>query len=442
MLTTKALLKNKIKRFCITLYSPAVRSLIKLNPNLKIIGVAGSVGKTSTKFALGEVMSSSGKKVLVTTGAFNDPLAVIFSLMEVEYPNINNPLSLIKAWFKLKAKPKKMVDYDWMVLEMGTDLPGEMRQFGKYLDLELVILTAITPEHMVNFKDFDEVAREELEVLKYSKKVVACRDLVPGEYTEIIESLGKEVFWFGTGPNNDLTVRALGLEGADLNLRRLLELKGGGSKLTLRSKLLHVHAGFLMGGAMLASRVLGVSPTLSLSALEGVEPSNGRGVLLEGKKGSLIIDDSYNNVGANVSIAALDLLYETPARIRIAVLGGINEMSEDNEREAHTQVALHLKSKKLSEVVLIGALAKKYYVPVLENADVKFKWFRTPYEAGECVQTKLKPGVVVLVKGSQNGIYSEEAIPPLLANVEDKKRLVRQSSVWQEKKRKSFEAQS
>jgi UDP-N-acetylmuramyl pentapeptide synthase len=160
--------------------------------------------------------------------------------------------------------------------------------------------------------------------------------------------------------------------------------------------------------------------------------------LLSGLRGSVIIDDSYNNVGANVSIAALDLLYEFNAKRKIAVLGGINEMSEDLEREAHSEVAFHIKKKKLQEVVLIGSLAKKYYAPILKTSGVKFKWFSNPYRAGNYLEAEVVAGMVILVKGSQNGIYSEEVIPFILKDKEDIKQLVRQSEGWVKKKRESF----
>jgi UDP-N-acetylmuramoyl-tripeptide--D-alanyl-D-alanine ligase len=173
-------------------------------------------------------------------------------------------------------------------------------------------------------------------------------------------------------------------------------------------------------------------------SLGGLSATNGRGKLLAGLRGSVIIDDSYNNVGANVSIAALDLLYEFNAKRKIAVLGGINEMSEGLEREAHSEVAFYLKKKKLQEVVLIGSLAKKYYIPILKTAGVKYRWFANPYRAGNYLEGEVVAGMAVLVKGSQNGIYSEEVIPFILKDKTDIKELVRQSESWSKKKRESF----
>ena len=94
--------------------------------------------------------------------------------------------------------------------------------------------------------------------------------------------------------------------------------------------------------------------------------------------------------------------------------------------------------KKLQEVVLIGSLAKKYYIPILKTAGVKYRWFANPYRAGNYLEGEVVAGMAVLVKGSQNGIYSEEVIPFILKDKTDIKELVRQSESWSKKKRESF----
>lgn len=431
-------LKKFIKRFFISVYSPSVKKFLANNSQTKLIGISGSVGKTSTKFAIKAAQEAGGKKVLVHDGAYNDPLASMFVVLEEEYPSVQSPISLIKAVLRVKRAAKKKIDYDFIVLELGTDTPGEMAQFAKFLKLDICVLSAITPEHMVNFSSFDAVAKEELEIIRYSKKIIANRDLVPKKYQDVLNSSMAEVSWFGTASSNNAVVRAGALVDIGLKTKREVRVKIEGSEIQIRSSLLHLHSCFVIGGAALIARECGVSLVAATRGLEGLDVPAGRGRLLAGKKGSIIIDDSYNNVGPNVSIASIDLLYEFNTRRRIVVLGGINEMSADIEQEAHTEVALHLKSNKLEEVVLIGSLAKKYYKPILATSEIPFKWFANPYRAGQYLQGKLVAGMVVLVKGSQNGIYSEEAIKPLLQDVRDEALLVRQSKAWQEKKRKSF----
>ncbi len=430
--------KKYAKRFFISVYSPYVKRFLKGNNQAKVIGVSGSVGKTSTKFAIEAVLRESGKSVLVHKGAFNDPLASMFVILEEDYPDVQSPVSMVRAFFRVRRAAKRNIDYDYILLELGTDMPGEMAQFAKFLRLDICLVSAITPEHMVNFRSFDEVANEELEVLAYSAKIITNKDLVPKKYQNNILAAAGNALWFGTASSNDAQVRAGGLVEVGLKTKREIRVKIDGAETHIKSSLLHLHSGFVVAGAMLVAKECGISAVVAVRGLEKLEVAAGRGRLIAGKRGSIIIDDSYNNVGANVSIASLDLLYEFNTRRRIAVLGGINEMSADIEQEAHTQVALHLKEKKLEEVILIGSLAKKYYKPILATSGMSFRLFSNPYKAGNYLQSKLVAGMVVLVKGSQNGIYSEEAIKPLLQDSRDEALLVRQSKAWIEKKRKSF----
>lgn len=431
-------LKKYVKRVFISIYSPYVRKFLKKNDHVSVLGVSGSVGKTSTKLAISNIISESGKKVLVHSGAYNDPLTSIFVLLGEEYPDVHNPISMLKAIVKVRRASKKDLDYDYVVLEIGTDAPGEVKQAGKFVKLDYCVITAITSEHMVNFKSFDQMAREELEVLQYSKKIIACRDLINKKYQSLIEESSSCVQWYGTSSSNQVSVRAKGLVDIGLKTKREVFVRHSGRETRLTLALLHLHSGFIAAAGILIGEQLSLNEADVVRALQVLEPAPGRGKLIAGKKGSIIIDDSYNNVGANVSIASLDLLYEFNTRRRIVILGGINELGEDLEREAHTQVALHLNKKKLEEVIIIGKLAKTYYKPVLLTNGIKFKYFANPYKAGNYMQSKLVAGMVVLVKGSQNGIYSEEAVPPLLQDPKDINLLVRQSDYWLEKKKKSF----
>lgn len=430
--------KKWMKRAWITLYSSSVKRFRANNPGIKLVGVSGSVGKTSTKFALQAVLDDGKKRILAHRGSYNDPLACLFVLMGVEYPNVDNLLSLVRAYFRLRSKSKKDANFDIAILEMGTDRPGEMKQFGKFLTLDVCILTAITPEHTQNFKDMEKLANEELEITKYSKKIFANSDLIEKKYRKILDKSGVKVSYFGTSDTNLVRVRSNELQGLSLKTKREFEVKLNGVEYKIRTGLLHGHSGFVIGASLMVADYFRLNLEQAVERLERLLPSKGRGRLLAGLRGSVIIDDSYNNVGANVSIAALDLLYEFSAKRKIAVLGGINEMSEDLEREAHSEVAFYIKKKKLQEVILIGTLAKKYYIPILKTAGVKFKWFANPYRAGNYLEEELVAGMVVLVKGSQSGIYSEEAIPFLLKDKGDIEQLVRQSDEWVKKKRQSF----
>ena len=132
-------------------------------------------------------------------------------------------------------------------------------------------------------------------------------------------------------------------------------------------------------------------------------------------------------------MAALKTLYRIDAPQRIAVVGQMNELG-DRSPEYHGQVGEFLDGKKIDLVITEGEMANKYLAAgarkrvkhVIETKDAR--------EAGEAVLANLKPGAAVLFKGSQNGVYLEEAVKMLLKNPEDVQKLVRQSSDWRDKK--------
>jgi UDP-N-acetylmuramyl pentapeptide synthase len=79
--------------------------------------------------------------------------------------------------------------YHIVVVELGSDAPGQMAEFGKYLTADIGVLTAIVPEHMANFANLDAVAAEELEIRKFCTKIFANKDLISPEYLGIYQIL-------------------------------------------------------------------------------------------------------------------------------------------------------------------------------------------------------------------------------------------------------------
>lgn len=92
-------------------------------------------------------------------------------------------------------------------------------------------------------------------------------------------------------------------------------------------------------------------------------------------------------------------------------------------------------------MVTIGADAKRWLAPAARAAGCQVYSCSTPYQAGRYVAKRLKPQAVVLAKGSQNGVYAEEALKPLLAHPRDVSKLVRQSRAWAKIKANQFAGQ-
>jgi UDP-N-acetylmuramoyl-tripeptide--D-alanyl-D-alanine ligase len=187
-----------------------------------------------------------------------------------------------------------------------------------------------------------------------------------------------------------------------------------------------------ISGAIAVGKVLGLTNSELIRGAISVKPLPGRMQKLDGIKNSTIIDDTYNSSPEAVK-AALDYLYETDSPQRIALLGNMNELGSTSE-ESHTEIGKYCDSKKLDLVVTIGEDANHYLADAAKDVGCAVAEAISPYEAAEIIERQLKEGAVVLCKGSQNGVFAEEAVKLLLKNPEDEKLLVRQSKYWLKKK--------
>ncbi len=178
---------------------------------------------------------------------------------------------------------------------------------------------------------------------------------------------------------------------------------------------------------------------------EELRPMNGRMNLLKGISGSSIIDDSYNAASPIGVFAALDTLTSLPAKRKIALLGNMNELG-DKSKDEHIKVAEYVMGKA-DIIIFLGPDMSKYGFDRVKQLvgkagleeKVIIKKFDTPYMAGEYLKDVIEDGDLVLVKGSQNNVFSEEAIKYILSHDLDPQNvLVRQGNFWDTKKRASF----
>jgi UDP-N-acetylmuramoyl-tripeptide--D-alanyl-D-alanine ligase len=405
------------------------RQVIQLREknDFTVVAVAGSVGKTSTKLAIAKTLGAS-RRVRWQEGNYNDRLTVPLIFFGHEQPGLYNPLAWRKILRVNKRQLTKRYPYDIVVVELGTDEPGQLKKFA-YLKPDITVLTAIADEHMSQFKTLSAVAKEELVPLGFSQRSLLNVDDIPAKY------LPKEPHTtYGLLTESDYRVvkrESRSLQGQQLTFvlpadnQFAAEVAAPGSQ-----------------GAKIALAAVAVADMLELThaeikkGLRTITPVPGRMQVLAGKQGSLIIDDTYNASPIAVE-AALDVLYNTAAEQRIAILGSMNELGSDSAR-LHNEVGGYCNPGKLDLVVTIGHEAAENLAPVAKNQGCEVASFLNPYEAGEYVRHRLKPGTVVLAKGSQNGVFAEESLKVLLANTSQARKLVRQSDYWLKLKKDHF----
>lgn len=392
-------MKYLIKKILISILGWQVKRLCRKN-NFRIIGVVGSIGKTSTKLAIAKVLASE-KKVRFQEGNYNDIISVPLVFFGEKIPSVWNIFAwkwmIIKNEFKIRFLE---YPYDFVVVELGTDAPGQIIQFKKYLHLDAAIVTAIAPEHMEFFKNIEKVAEEEWSVRFFGEKIFANRDLC-----QILPS--------------DFDHNQISFYGKNINPKYKYETFSDAQI-------------YSMSAAIAVAEFFKISENKINEALSKIKSFSGRMQKLKGLNSSTIIDDTYNASPKAVKMA-LDTLYKFDAPQRIAILGMMNELGETSKEE-HEKVGRYCNPQFLDLVVTIGSDANKYLGPAARNNGCQVYEAKDSVSAGIYVKEKIKNNAVILVKGSQNGVFAEEAIKLLLADPSDTSKLVRQEKEWIKKK--------
>ncbi len=421
--------KKLAKIILCRLFERQVKQL-KAKHNFMTIAVAGSVGKTSTKLAIAELLKPH-RRVRYQSGNYNDRLTVPFVYFGQTQPSLFNVAAYWRIYMDNRRQIRGKFPYDIVVLELGTDGPGQLIHQA-YVKPDIAVVTAITDEHMEYFKNLDAVANEEMTVAVYSKQLLLNIDDIPARYLP-----SNEFKTYGTSPKADFKLTAskmVGLEG------QILHISTPAHQYQDRINLIGAQGAKIALGAAAAAEMAGLNKVEITDGLHALKAYAGRMQLLNGVKDSIIIDDTYN-ASPHATIAALDVLQNAKAPQRIALLGNMNELG-DHSPLSHKQIGDYCDPGKLDLVVTLGPDANKYLSKAAAEKGCQVETTQSPYEAAEIIKHRLQPGGVILAKGSQNRVFAEEAVKHLLANPADESKLVRQSEYWLKLKSRQFQPKS
>jgi len=421
-------MKSFLKKILVMTLGSQVKRLCRRN-NFKIIGVAGSIGKTSTKLAIAKVLESE-KRVRYQEGNYNDIISVPLVFFGQKMPSLWNIFAWLKIIFQNEVQIYSDYPFDVVVIELGTDAPGQINQFRKYLHLDIAVITAITPEHMEFFESLENVAEEEWSVNYFSDIAFANKDLcsiVPDNMNH------KKVIFYGKNFGSVYKIENIEKEKESFNF----DISHEGKKIVSASysAISEVQL-YSICAAIAVAETFKVSDKKIKESINKIQSFSGRMQKLNGIKNSLIIDDTYNASPEAVK-TALNALYAFATPQRIAILGMMNELGAFSEAE-HKKMGKYCNSKFLDLVVTVGKDANLFLAPsARENGCVVYE-AKDSTDAGLFVKDKIKKGAVILAKGSQNGVFIEEALKPLLANKSDISKLIRQDEYWMKKKQLTF----
>jgi UDP-N-acetylmuramoyl-tripeptide--D-alanyl-D-alanine ligase len=411
-----------------------VKKYLRLHPDIKLIIVTGSVGKTSTKVAIGTVLSEKFR-VRLHEGNHNAELSTPLAILGIEYPS---SLKSVGAWLEIFRAARKRIndpaDVDVIVQEVGSDGIGQVPHFGTYAKPYMAVVTAVSEEHMEFFKTLDAVAAEELSAANFSERALINRDNIDGTYADDLTNANINTYGTTDAAEYHFTQEDFTIEDGFTGLFSVRGEFDMGIKVNL--KLVGEHS---IRAAVAAGAVglrLGMTQDELRNGLSKIRAVNGRMNILRGVKETIIIDDSYNSSPLAVA-SALEALYQLMVPQKIAVLGSMNELG-DLSQAAHEAVGRLCNGNQLAYLVTVGEEAEKYIVPTAQSNGCQVVSFKSALEAGAFVHKVLEPGAAILFKGSQGGIYLEEAVKIVLHSTEEESKLVRQSPEWLETKQDFF----
>lgn len=415
----KNFVRGKIEKY--------VQRYFAKHPEVQLVVVAGSVGKTSTKRAVATLLSRR-YRVRMNNGNHNTEFSVPLALLGITYPaKVHSMWSWLAVFRAARARIRQPSDVDIVVQELGTDAPGDIAHFGSYLRPNLALVTAVTPEHMEFFGTIDAVAAEELSVAKFSTSVLVNRDDIDARFAEYLTNVNFTTY--GTSGSAEYHMEPTDFS-IDSGYKGLVYAPNLAEPIEAAVRLYGEHSLRPVMGAVAAALQFGLTPDEIRQGLAEINPVPGRMNVLKGIDDTTIIDDTYNSSPA-AAAAALQTLYSIDSDDvpqRIAVLGDMRELGSSSADE-HRKIGELCDPNLLAWVVLVGPESEQYLAPAARARGCQVHVAKNAIEAGKFVRSVTEHGALILVKGSQNTIYMEECVK-ILCNMTEDVELVRQSADW------------
>ncbi len=387
----------------------------------KVVAITGVVGKTGTKDAVAQALSAK-YSVRKSQKSFNSEFGIPLTILGLEN-GWNNPILWIKnillGFMQIFIGGYEEV----LVLEVGADKPGDIAKVANWLNSDIVIITAIpqVPVHIEFYPDSEAVLREKSALVKSLKKDGL---LITGDDERVSTISHNNRVTRVSLPNSEVMYEDGLPVGIGFNIDN--------NKVYI-PHMLGDHQGYAIAFALLVAKEFDVNISDAIDKLSAIERTPGRMSLLQGKRGSLIIDDSYNSSPIALSAALKTLGSLDIKGNKITILGDMNELGNLSDREhrragvqsAHIVDQLYTLGTK-SKILAQAAIEEGLSVDVVESYDYdQFK------ELAKRVLDNINRGDVILVKGSQGGVRLERVVKELMQESDKAdKLLVRQERQW------------
>lgn len=355
---------------------------------IPVVGITGSVGKTSTKEMIASVLAQRFQ-VLKTDGNYNNEVGLPLTVMRI--------------------RP----EHTAAVLEMGISEFGEMHRLSKITKPDVCVITNIGQCHLETLHTRDGILKAKSEIFDFmADNAFLCLNGDDDKLCTLSEVKGIRPVFFGLSGERNVyadEIEDLGLFGSRFVLHADME----GIRECFPVEI-HLPGTHMIYNALAAAAVgfhLGLTPEQIQTGIASVKPLSGRSNLIRTEQYT-VIDDCYNASPATVK-GALDLLATAKGR-RVAVLGDMFELGE-NEVRLHEEIGAYAKGK--ADVLLcVGRLSAHMHEAARQNgaADACY-YFPDRETLEEELKTLLKEGDTILVKAS-HGMELSHVVEMLTKN--------------------------
>jgi len=405
-----------------------------------VVGITGSVGKSSTKKAIALVLKSQ-LNVRQSKGNYNNEIGVPLTILGVKSPGRNIfgwirvfILGFFKIIFKQKSYPKVLV------LEMAADRPGDIEYLVNIAPCHIGVITSISAAHTEFFKTLDKVTLEKQMIIKnISKDGWAVLNADNKRTYALKNKTSAQVLSYGL--DTQANIQGLEVQINQELKEEGLEIKGLKLKVRYHGNVVPVFLPNIISLAQVYSVLAAISVGLALDlnlidivkALKSYEPLPGRMVLLPGVNNSLIIDDTYNSSPQAVEAAldTLEAIIPVSSARKWVILGDMLELGDLSEK-MHREIGEKIIQTDIDYLITVGKEAQYIAQQAREKGFRQERIFSFDNSLGvvPLLKPRIKNGDIILVKGSQGSrmerIVKNIMLRPRLA----KKYLVRQSRGW------------
>ncbi|MCD6109462.1 UDP-N-acetylmuramoyl-tripeptide--D-alanyl-D-alanine ligase [bacterium] len=422
-------MKRFLRNFVLKILELLAKKKLK-KMNAKIIGITGSVGKTSCKDLVADILTTH-YKVLKNEKSYNSEFGLLLTILR-QPSGFSSP----SAWLKIIVKGFFQTffvkeTFDYLVLEMGVDKPGDMDFLTGIAPPDIAIITAIKPVHLNNnqFSSLEKVFDEKKKIiLNMKKRGQAFITLDDSLIKKMIDFDIKKITY---SQKESADVYANNIEQTEEGLKFTVNWNNS-PFLAFVPLFGEYHLSYVLP-AIVAGLVTKVPINKIQEALRSYTLPPGRMSLIEGIKNTVILDSSYNASPEAVkeALKVLDFFGKKRKTRRVFVFGNMNELG-NYSKQFHQEVGKHIPANVDLLITVgtdVGYGAESAQKNGLHEANIHN--FTDVEEAIVFYKKNIKQDDVILVKGSQNKVRLEIFVKAFMLRPEEARdTLVRQSKNW------------